>query len=453
MCACWCRVRMLDHRVTVLLRSRNSGAQRHVTGTGRSTRRGTPRCLTPSDCSPADVRGVRPTGGRRHPLAFISVLLAVAVAASVLSCAKPGYKTVSLFTASTVPKVVADPDTKPVILATRIRASVAGDIGVLKFYRSKSNVGTHIGYVWDANGRLLASAKFPETTTVGWKHVVLSKPVRIAAGQTFVVGYLAPKGRYAADTKVFTGGAHRHQGADHRRRQRLLLHGKLPDTDLAGCELLRGRRLHVQGRIDLHHDARRPGRPRPRPSDHHARHDDHDRGTTRHRRRPRPPRRPPTRTSARSSTCHASPGRAVRPTGRSSPTPRPPAGTRAPSSRSGIWWDVRGPTTAPQIHGTRTTGSTSTRHGNGDQDACLLAQVGGMYWVGEPGSEPRPCGRDRVARHVPGRRGRRAVQRAAGKAVAELTFGTRPRDGDRASRSSTTSRRWSGRDVDDGLVR
>jgi hypothetical protein len=134
------------------------------------------------------------------------VLLAVGVAASVLSCAKPGYKTVSLFSASTVPKVTADPDTKAVILATKVRASVAGDIGVLKFYRSKGNVGTHIGYVWDANGRLLTSAKFPEMTSVGWKHVVLSKPVHINAGQTFVVGYLAPKGQYASDTKVFAAG-------------------------------------------------------------------------------------------------------------------------------------------------------------------------------------------------------------------------------------------------------
>jgi Domain of unknown function (DUF4082) len=134
------------------------------------------------------------------------VLLAVGLAASVLSCAKPGYKTVSLFSASTVPKVTADPDTKAVILATRVRASVAGDIGVLKFYRSKGNVGTHVGYVWDANGRLLTSAKFPETTSVGWKHVVLSKPVHINAGQTFVVGYLAPKGQYASDTKVFSAG-------------------------------------------------------------------------------------------------------------------------------------------------------------------------------------------------------------------------------------------------------
>src|SRR6187200_2099805 len=102
---------MLDHRVTVLLRSRNSGALRHVTVTGRSTRRGTPPLLDPSRLQPRRRRGARPLGGRRRPLASVSVLMAVVVAASLLSCAKPGYKTVSLFTAKTVPKVVADPDT------------------------------------------------------------------------------------------------------------------------------------------------------------------------------------------------------------------------------------------------------------------------------------------------------------------------------------------------------
>ena len=81
------------------------------------------------------------------------MFVVLAVTASLLSCAQPGSRRASLFTSSTVPRVTADPDTRSVVLATRITASSAGEITALRFYKSRANVGKHLGFVWDANGR------------------------------------------------------------------------------------------------------------------------------------------------------------------------------------------------------------------------------------------------------------------------------------------------------------
>jgi Domain of unknown function (DUF4082) len=104
-----------------------------------------------------------------------------------------------------VPRTVTDPDTRAVELGMRFRVTRAGAATGVRFYRGPQNAGPHAGHLWDAGGHLLATAQFSDGAE-GWQQAAFPAPIALATGTEYVVSYLAPHGKYAADRDFFGSG-------------------------------------------------------------------------------------------------------------------------------------------------------------------------------------------------------------------------------------------------------
>ncbi len=113
----------------------------------------------------------------------------------------------SIWSNSTTPATVSDPDTAAVELGVKFRTDVDGFVTGLRFYKGSANTGTHVGHLWTSGGTLLAQATFSGESASGWQQVSLASPAAVTAGTTYVASYHAPNGRYAADSGYFTGSA------------------------------------------------------------------------------------------------------------------------------------------------------------------------------------------------------------------------------------------------------
>lgn len=110
------------------------------------------------------------------------------------------------FTDDTEPDQAVDSDRSSVEVGMRFVPKVDGTITALRFYRSAANPGPHRGTLWDGDGTVLARADFAAGGDAGWQTAELEPPVDVAAGAEYVVSYLAPGGRYAADEHYFDTG-------------------------------------------------------------------------------------------------------------------------------------------------------------------------------------------------------------------------------------------------------
>lgn len=119
---------------------------------------------------------------------------------------------VAIWSATETPRQPADAEARSVELGTRFSTSAAGTVTALLFYKHRANTGQHIGSLWAADGRRLASVRFTGETATGWQVGRLASPVGLAAGGTYVVSYHAPVGRYADDTGYFGPGRSRSAG-------------------------------------------------------------------------------------------------------------------------------------------------------------------------------------------------------------------------------------------------
>ena len=118
----------------------------------------------------------------------------------------PGTGPYSLWSNAATPGTVTDSETAAVELGVKFRASVAGTITGIRFYKGPQNTGTpHVGNLWTATGTRLATANFTNTsgTDSGWKQVDFATPVEIQANTTYVASYHAPNGRYSIDENYF----------------------------------------------------------------------------------------------------------------------------------------------------------------------------------------------------------------------------------------------------------
>jgi hypothetical protein len=111
---------------------------------------------------------------------------------------------------STTPAVVDSGDTASVVLGVAFNAETNGYVTGIRFYKSASNVGTHIGTLWNASGISLATATFTGEAASGWQQVSFSSPVPITGGTTYVASYLAPSGGYS-----YTSGAFSNSGVNN----------------------------------------------------------------------------------------------------------------------------------------------------------------------------------------------------------------------------------------------
>src|SRR4029453_1532729 len=97
----------------------------------------------------------------------------------------------------------ADPDSSGTEVGIRFRADVAGQVTAIRFYKSSTNTGTHVGHLWSNTGTQLAAVTFTGESASGWQQADLSAPVTLSPRTTYVVSYYAPNGHYAGDTGYF----------------------------------------------------------------------------------------------------------------------------------------------------------------------------------------------------------------------------------------------------------
>lgn len=108
-----------------------------------------------------------------------------------------------IWSPSVTPSQVDSGDSNSVEVGVKFRADYNGYITGIRFYKSSTNTGTHIGNLWTASGSLLASATFTNETGSGWQQVNFSNPVAITANTVYVASYFAPQGHYSATSEFF----------------------------------------------------------------------------------------------------------------------------------------------------------------------------------------------------------------------------------------------------------
>lgn len=89
-------------------------------------------------------------------------------------------------------------DGTAVELGLKFRATSAGNITGLRFYRSVNMTGTNTGHLWSSGGSLLGTVTFTNGASPGWKEATLGAPVAITANTTYVVSVHSSSGDYVA---------------------------------------------------------------------------------------------------------------------------------------------------------------------------------------------------------------------------------------------------------------
>ncbi|MCP3423022.1 DUF4082 domain-containing protein [Nocardioides pinisoli] len=105
-----------------------------------------------------------------------------------------------------VPPVPATDDSGAVELGLRFTPTSSGYVSGVRFYKGTGNGGTHQGSLWSSTGELLARGTFANETATGWQSLEFTSAVAVSAGQTYVVSYTAPQGRYALQPDAFWAG-------------------------------------------------------------------------------------------------------------------------------------------------------------------------------------------------------------------------------------------------------
>jgi len=88
-------------------------------------------------------------------------------------------------------------DGSAIELGMKFRSYTDGFVTAVRFYKSPSNTGTHIGQLWSSSGTLLGEATFQNETASGWQRVDLPTPVAVTAGTTYIVSYHSSAGNYS----------------------------------------------------------------------------------------------------------------------------------------------------------------------------------------------------------------------------------------------------------------
>lgn len=150
---------------------------------------------------PASPPGRHPRRGR---LTFtIAAALAVLASATVIAAdaATSRSATFSFFAETDVSGVPTDPDTQPVELGLRFTSSSNGTLTAVRILKANGSGSSHPVNVWSARGQKLATATSTSESPSGWQEVKLPTPVRIDAGQVYVVSYHTT--RYRATQNFF----------------------------------------------------------------------------------------------------------------------------------------------------------------------------------------------------------------------------------------------------------
>src|SRR5215467_7981999 len=72
-------------------------------------------------------------------------------------------------------------------LGMRFTSTAAGQIKVIRFYKSAAETETHTGKIYSSSGALPASVIFSGETTSGWRQQALAAPLNINANTDYTV--------------------------------------------------------------------------------------------------------------------------------------------------------------------------------------------------------------------------------------------------------------------------
>ena len=139
-------------------------------------------------------------------LAFCALAIGT-IAALTTSNADASAPLVSMYAANTVPGTTAANDARAVELGVRFKASTAGSIVGVRYYKSSRNSGTHVGSLWNSAGTKLATATFAGETSTGWQTVRFATAVPVTPGTTYTASYHTTTGYYAVKQGTFANGA------------------------------------------------------------------------------------------------------------------------------------------------------------------------------------------------------------------------------------------------------
>jgi methionine-rich copper-binding protein CopC len=114
----------------------------------------------------------------------------------------------SLWTSSTTPEWIDNPDPRSVELGVEFQSTSGGEITGISFYQSAENTGSHTVNLWSSAGTLLATATSSSTSGPGWVTIDFAQPVYIEANTTYVASYFTSVGNYSDNIGYFTGGSH-----------------------------------------------------------------------------------------------------------------------------------------------------------------------------------------------------------------------------------------------------
>jgi len=104
---------------------------------------------------------------------------------------------------TTSPSSAVDADPGSVELGTRFRATQAGVVTAIRFWKDPLNTGSHTGSIWSAGGSLLGQVTFTGETASGWQVQNLPTPVTITANTWYVVSYHTSSGFYTGEDNYF----------------------------------------------------------------------------------------------------------------------------------------------------------------------------------------------------------------------------------------------------------
>jgi glucose/arabinose dehydrogenase/endonuclease YncB( thermonuclease family) len=110
----------------------------------------------------------------------------------------------TIWPSSATPVNAANGDSGAIELGVKFRPDRNGFISGIRYYKSSTNTGTHVGNLWSSGGALLGTATFTSETTSGWQQVNFSAPVAVNANTVYVASYHTNTGNYAADQNAFT---------------------------------------------------------------------------------------------------------------------------------------------------------------------------------------------------------------------------------------------------------
>ena len=109
----------------------------------------------------------------------------------------------TLWPTNPIPAIADGGDTNAVQLGVKFRSDVAGFVTGMRFYKTTTNTGTHVGTLWSSAGAPLATGTFTNESPSGWQQLNFATPVAIAANSVYLVSYFAPNGHYSGNLGYF----------------------------------------------------------------------------------------------------------------------------------------------------------------------------------------------------------------------------------------------------------